>query len=140
VIWGLHVTGVSTDTLVCIDTLCQRFDCCWCVAAAAAALAQVPDIPRLLQRLQLMQAKPDAACFKQLSEGLAALFQLRQQVQGLAPGALLQQRLPWEVADAPAQVSGWKVGHCAFSIACCWAPRLLHQCGQPVPLWHHSAG
>lgn len=71
---------------------------------------QVPDIPRLLQRLQLMQAKPDAACFKQLLEGLAALFQLRQQVQGLAPGALLRQRMPWEVADPQPQVHGRRVG------------------------------
>lgn len=80
---------------------------------------QVPDIPRLLQRLQLMQAKPDAACFKQLSEGLAALFQLRQQVQGLAPGALLQQRMPWEVADPPAQVHGHGVGGQRFHSSTC---------------------
>lgn len=45
------------------------------------------DLPRLLARLRLMQARPQLQTFKQLSDSINQLWQLRQMVAQLAPAA-----------------------------------------------------
>lgn len=48
---------------------------------------QVQDLPKLLARLRLMQARPQLQTFKQLSDSINQLVQLKQMILTLAPEA-----------------------------------------------------
>lgn len=77
---------------------------------------QVQDLPKLLTRLRLLQAQPQIQTFKQVSDSINQLMQLRQLIATLAPAAAQTEALE-DIGQQQRQVSYCRPRSCCYILA-----------------------